>query len=68
MLHVLKRRGYQKPPWFTPAEFAASLPPSAWGLTVAEFTATYNAWRFGGRTDVAPQLSSLLDRLERQAF
>jgi hypothetical protein len=35
---------------------------------VAEFTATYNAWRFGGRTDVAPNLSSLLDRLERQAF
>ena len=68
MLHVLKRRGYQKPPWFTPAEFAASLPPSAWSLTVAEFTATYNAWRFGGRTDVAPNLSSLLDRLERQAF
>ena len=26
MLHILKRRGYQKPPWFTPAEFAASLP------------------------------------------
>ena len=68
MLHVLKRRGYQKPPWFTPAEFAASLPPSAWSLTVAEFTATYNAWRFGGRTDVAPNLSSLLDQLERQAF
>ena len=68
MLHVLKRRGYQKPPWFTPAEFAASLPPSAWSLTVDEFTATYNAWRFGGRTDVAPNLSSLLDRLEREAF
>ena len=26
MLHILKRRGYQKPLWFTPAEFAASLP------------------------------------------
>ncbi|MBZ5580168.1 MAG: DUF3488 and transglutaminase-like domain-containing protein [Acidobacteriia bacterium] len=66
MLHILKRRGYQKPPWFTPAEFAASLPRAEWGRTVTEFTVTYNAWRFGGRTDVAPRLSHLLDRLERQ--
>ena len=66
MLHLLKRRGYQKPPWFTPAEFAASLPRSGLGTTVTAFTATYNAWRFGGRTEVAPQLSQLLDELERQ--
>ena len=65
MLQVLKRRGYQKPPWFTPAEFAASLPRPGLGATVEEFTTTYNAWRFGGRTEVAPQLSRLLDRLER---
>ncbi|HJT86520.1 MAG TPA: DUF3488 and transglutaminase-like domain-containing protein, partial [Bryobacteraceae bacterium] len=66
MLHILKRRGYQKPPWFTPAEFAASLPRTPLGLSVAEFTDTYNAWRFGGKTDVAPRLSTLLDELERQ--
>lgn len=65
MLHLLQRRGYQKPPWFTPAEFAASL-PTGLGPAVAEFTATYNAWRFGGRTDLAPRLSGLLDELERQ--
>ena len=64
MLQVLKRRGYQKPAWFTPAEFVASLPPSPFGTTVGEFTATYNEWRFGGRAEVAFRLSEILDRLE----
>ncbi|HEV3331775.1 MAG TPA: DUF3488 and transglutaminase-like domain-containing protein [Bryobacteraceae bacterium] len=67
MLDILRRRGYQKPEWFTPAEFAASLPSNGIGLTVTEFTATYNQWRFGGRMDVAPRLSQLLDRLEDPA-
>jgi transglutaminase-like putative cysteine protease len=66
MLHLLKRRGYQKPAWFTPAEFAGSLPPSPLGTAVTEFTVTYNALRFGGRTEVAPRLSTLLDELERR--
>ena len=66
MLHILKRRGYQKPLWFTPAEFAASLPPTPLGKSVGEFTATYNALRFGGHAEAAPILSILLDRMERQ--
>ncbi|HEY2013520.1 MAG TPA: transglutaminaseTgpA domain-containing protein, partial [Bryobacteraceae bacterium] len=65
MLHVLKRRGYQKPVWFTPAEFAATMPSGPLGLRVVEFTTTYNALRFGGQTDVAPRLSILLEELER---
>jgi hypothetical protein len=65
MLHILKRRGYQKPPWFTPAEFAASLPPTELGAAVNEFTMTYNALRFGGHAEAAPRLSTLLDRMER---
>ncbi|HMC61827.1 MAG TPA: DUF3488 and transglutaminase-like domain-containing protein, partial [Candidatus Solibacter sp.] len=64
MLHILKRRGYQKPAWFTPAEFAASLPRTGLGASVEEFTATYNTLRFGGRTEVAPRLSVLLDELD----
>jgi transglutaminase-like putative cysteine protease len=63
MLAIVKRHGYQKPAWFTPAEFAASLPGGALASTVAEFTAAYNALRFGGRTEVAPRLSNLLDKL-----
>jgi len=66
MLHILKRRGYQKPPWFTPAEFAASLPRTPLGDSVAEFTGTYNALRFGAHAEAAARLSDLLDRMERE--
>jgi hypothetical protein len=66
MLQALKRQGFQKPAWYTPAEFAASLPVGSVGQTVTDFTAAYNALRFGGRTDAAPVLSTLLDRLERR--
>jgi transglutaminase-like putative cysteine protease len=64
MLQILKRRGYQKPAWFTPLEFAASLPRTPLGNAAGEFTAAYNAWRFGGRTEQAPRLSALLEELE----
>ena len=66
MLELLKRRGYQKPAWFTPHEFAASLPRTELGVLVDQFTEAYNALRFGGRVSAAPQLSLLLERLERQ--
>jgi protein-glutamine gamma-glutamyltransferase len=64
MLAVLEKRGYEKPAWFTPVEFAASLHRSPLAGTVAEFTAAYNALRFGGHTEVAPRLSMLLDELD----
>jgi transglutaminase-like putative cysteine protease len=64
LLKLLKRRGYQKPGWFTPHEFARSLPPSEMSLLVAQFTAAYNALRFGAQTNAAPHLSELLDELE----
>ena len=57
--------GNQKPAWFTPAEFAASIPPGPLGESVGEFTATYNALRFGGHAATASRLSLLLDRMER---
>jgi hypothetical protein len=66
MLHILRRRGYQKPPWFTPTEFAASLPRTPLGDSVGEFTGTYNALRFGGHAEAAPRLSILLERMERE--
>jgi hypothetical protein len=64
MLQVLKRHGYQKPAWFTPVEFAASLPRDGLGMAVGEFTAAYNALRFGGKPDAAHRMSVLLDELE----
>ena len=66
MLHILKRHGYHKPAWFTPAEFAASVADSGFGPAVADFTNAYNALRFGGHTEVAPRLSTLLDRIDQK--
>lgn len=66
MLRVLKRHGFQKPVWFTPVEFARSLGITPLAAAVVEFTSAYNALRFGGRTEVAPRLSALLDQLERE--
>lgn len=66
MLKLLKRRGFEKPPCFTPYEFACSLPPSDMGMLVLQFTSAYNALRFGGEADAAPRLSMLLEQLERR--
>jgi protein-glutamine gamma-glutamyltransferase len=66
MLQLVERRGFHKPAWFTPREFAATLPQSEWRPIVTEFTNAYNALRFGGRSDAAMRLSVLLDQLERQ--
>ncbi|MDQ6707070.1 MAG: DUF3488 and transglutaminase-like domain-containing protein [Acidobacteriota bacterium] len=63
MLQLMKRRGYQKPPWFTPREFAANLPDSRAAATVAEFTNAYNALRFGGDAQAAKRLGNLLEEL-----
>jgi len=63
MLDVLRHRGFQKPAWFTPREFAASLPAET-GMLVDQFTAAYNELRFGGKTDAAPRLTLLLEKLE----
>ncbi len=68
MLGSLKRMGYQKPPWFTPTEFARALPSGALGEAVTEFTKAYNALRFGGRAEAAPRLSALLDDFQRRPF
>jgi hypothetical protein len=64
MLKLLKRRGYEKPAWFTPYEFACSLPPSEMGMRVLQFTSAYNALRFGGQAEAAVRLSALLEELE----
>ena len=66
MLELMRRRGFQKPAWFTPQEFAASLPRTEMGLLVDQFTEAYNALRFGGRVAVAPRMSMLLERLEQE--
>jgi hypothetical protein len=63
MLDVLHRRGFQKPAWFTPYEFAASLPAET-AMLVEQLTAAYNELRFGGKLEAAPRLTLLLEELE----
>lgn len=65
MLHILHRRGFEKPPWLTPDEFSASLPAET-GLVVEQFTEVYQALRFGGKAEVAPRMGRLLKQLEQQ--
>ncbi len=69
MLNVLERRGVQKPPWLTPNEFAGGgvrrVQPPEIAAVVEDLTAAYNEFRFGGRSEVAPQMVQLLDRLAK---
>ena len=65
MLRMLARRGFQKPPWLTPGEFARVLPATEVGGLVHDLTAFYNEFRFGGKREVAPRMMELLDRLEK---
>jgi Domain of unknown function (DUF4129) len=64
MLRKMRRRGFEKPPWFTPAEFAATLPDSELANCVSEFTEGYQALRFGGDPEARGELVQLLARLE----
>ena len=64
MLAVMKKRGFEKPSWITPSEFARLLPPSESTRLVADFTHQYNALRFGGRRESAAAMMALLERLE----
>ncbi|HLX46603.1 MAG TPA: DUF4129 domain-containing protein, partial [Bryobacteraceae bacterium] len=59
------RRGIQKPPWLTPAEFARVLPASEVRGVVQDLTTFYNEFRFGGRREVAPEMMRLLENLEK---
>jgi transglutaminase-like putative cysteine protease len=69
MLEMLERRGVQKPPWITPNEFARGgvqrAGPPEIAAVVEDLTTAYNEFRFGGRSDVAPRMVQLLDRLGR---
>jgi protein-glutamine gamma-glutamyltransferase len=64
MLDVLERRGFRKPPWVTPIEFARMLPASEISRLVDHMTIAYNQCRFGGRSEAASQMIDLLDQIE----
>jgi hypothetical protein len=62
MLDLLARRGYQKPAWFTPGEFACGLPAGV-NNDVIRFTRLYNEARYGGDASLNLQMTELLDRI-----
>ncbi|HEX8986275.1 MAG TPA: DUF3488 and transglutaminase-like domain-containing protein [Bryobacteraceae bacterium] len=66
MLKFLRRRGFEKPGWVTPAEFARMLPATESAALVGEFTSAYNDLRFGARPGAAALMISLIERIERQ--
>jgi len=66
MLEAMEKRGFERPSFFTPVEFARHLPPGEIE-PVAQFTAVYNAVRFGGDTAGAAELVKLLEPFERRS-
>lgn len=63
MLEALAKRGFRKPGWFTPAEFARHLPSDEL-RRVREFTDLYNSIRFGGDIAATARLAGLLQEFE----
>lgn len=63
MLDILERRGFEKPGWFTPAEFARHLPAEE-NRRVTEFTEVYNSIRFGGDVSETARLAGMLQDFE----
>jgi protein-glutamine gamma-glutamyltransferase len=67
MLAVLRRRGFEKPGWLTPMEFARVLPDTPMSATVDSLTSAYNELRFGGDAEAARRMIGLLESLETVA-
>jgi transglutaminase-like putative cysteine protease len=65
MLDLLEKRGFQKPPWLTPLEFARVLRAPEMAELVTEGTAAYNELRFGERRDAAPRMMRVLEQLRQ---
>jgi protein-glutamine gamma-glutamyltransferase len=63
-LSALRKRGFEKPPWLTPAEFAAVLPASNESVLLDDLTSAYHELRYGGRREAASRMLNLLARLE----
>lgn len=59
MLDVMYKRGFEKPVWQTPSEFARHAP----GLV--DFTIAYNDLRYGGKREAAAKMVELLEEIEK---
>lgn len=64
MLDVLGGRGFEKPAWVTPWEFAGMVEETPEGPAVRELTEAYHAVRFGGDVAGARRMVELLAAIE----
>jgi transglutaminase-like putative cysteine protease len=62
LLEIMKRRGYQKPAWFTAQEFARSVRTEEFE-ELDRFTKAYYSVRFGGNAEHSRDMAALLERL-----
>ncbi len=67
MLELIRKRGVEKPAWFTAGEFASVIGPLELSTLVTEFTADYERLRFGGQREAAVRMVDVLERLEKLA-
>jgi hypothetical protein len=64
MLALLRKRGYEKPAWLTPAEFARVIPESPTASLVKEFTDLYQELRYGNRPTAGERMLGLLEQIQ----
>lgn len=65
LLALLEQRGFQKPSWLTPVEFARVLRSPQIAALVSEATEAYNELRFGGRRDAVPRITRALEQIRQ---
>ena len=65
LLELLEQRGFQKPSWLTPVEFARVLRSPRIAALVTEATEAYNELRFGGRRDAVPRMTRALEQIRQ---
>ncbi len=71
MLSTLRRRGLEKPPWLTPAEFVRVIPARDVATLVGDATSAYNRLRFAAapatspeRWEAASRMMAVLEQIE----
>jgi len=64
-LELLKRKGFEKPAWMTPGEFALLIRQPELALLVRDLTAAYHEVRYQGNPATMARLAALLRQLER---
>jgi len=65
LLKSLEKRGFHKPSWMTPAEFARVIRTPEISRLAGDATSAYNELRFGGRADAAPRMLRILEQIEK---